>query len=284
MSFLAAWTSGKARPVPWQEERQGAADGAASGPEEARNVGPARGPFLPAQALVPEAGKPTVPEVLRAMRADSVPAGSSGLWEVRKVVVTDGMADATASGRYPHRVPAGNYTNLFRATMATVHLDGECVMNDFPGELRKHLEFVLVARGRVLVTGLGLGCVVRGLLAVGRAESIDVVERDKHVVRLAWPSVEEAARGNRAQVRLHVSDALRFARKTMERWDFAWHDLWSDPDVKEPHLVVTHAEVMAALRGKAARQGAWAFPREHRRTMERLAGIAGVSRGERWNS
>jgi hypothetical protein len=36
-------------------------------------------------------------------------------------------------------------------------------MNDFPQELKKHLDFVLRARGRVLVTGLGLGCVVRGL-------------------------------------------------------------------------------------------------------------------------
>jgi hypothetical protein len=52
----------------------------------------------------------------------------------------------------------------------------EVVMEDSPRELRRHLPIWMHAHGRVLVTGLGLGCVVRGLLASPHVEYIDVAK------------------------------------------------------------------------------------------------------------
>lgn len=199
--------------------------------------------------------------ILAAMRADGVPAGKSGLWTVSKATIDQKAHDlnrAWLAFKGEPCPPVGSYTYLSRWTEATLGSShGELVMNDFPSELRKHLQFVLWAHGRVLVTGLGLGCVVRGLLAVGRVESIDLVERDEHVIRLCGRSVEDP------RVRLHVADA-----RTMEvngTWDYAWHDLWADPDKGEPHLQLIHTDVIKRLDGRVRRFGAWAMPRRFTR-------------------
>jgi hypothetical protein len=201
----------------------------------------------------------TTEAILKAMRADGVPAGKSGFWTVRKVNITEESnrlfpADAlhANAGKLP---PPGRYTYLLRWTNDTLFKShGELVMNDFPGELKKHLEFVMKARGRVLVTGLGLGCVVRGLLARGLVDSIDLVERDTDVIELCGASVADP------RVKIHVADA----RKELPpgRFDYAWHDLWSDPDRDEPHLQVTHFKLMRKLMDRVGLQGAWAMPRK----------------------
>jgi spermidine synthase len=51
-------------------------------------------------------------------------------------------------------------------------------MEDTLSELRRHTPIFMRAKGRLLVTGLGLG-VVRGLLAKPEVEHIDVVEIDR---------------------------------------------------------------------------------------------------------
>lgn len=201
-----------------------------------------------------------IQRILEAMRADSIPAGEAGLWKVRKVRFREAMAKKTG-------IPEGRYTYLTRWTEKSMHQAGECVMNDTPGELRKHLEFVLRAHGRVLVTGLGLGCVVRGLLERPAVEQVDVVEREADVLRLveehAWPWPP------RVRVRLHHAEALAWIRGRRDRWDCAWHDLWSDPDRGEPNLAVTHMELFVTLRRRCGLQGAWAFPRRYREALRR---------------
>lgn len=142
-------------------------------------------------------------------------------------------------------------TLLHKLTWASLHIEpGEVVMEDSSRELRKHLPIWLAAKGRVLVTGLGLGCVVRGLLASPSVEHIDVVELDKDILRV----VGEEFKGTR-RVSLHHGDALKI--DIPGDWDFAWHDLWVDGS----HLQRLHAQLFLRYRDRAKHQGAWAFPR-----------------------
>lgn len=203
--------------------------------------------------------------ILQAMRADCVPAGISGLWEVKRglVVGTEHerrmfqLKNNFPSCEFP---PPDTYTYLLRWTLATQHKShGELVMNDFPGELKKHLDFVLKAGGRVLVTGLGLGCVVRGLLAHGRVSTIDVIERDPDVIKLCAGSVESP------KVRIIQADARDWSPDG--QYDFGWHDLWSDPDKDEENLALTHFKLMDRLAEDIPRQGAWAMPRRFTRRL-----------------
>jgi hypothetical protein len=206
-----------------------------------------------------------VQHILTSMRADCVPAGKAGRWTVSKRVLTPAkskLMDHMAKVGKCHAVPPGNYTHLHCLTMATMmNPPGETVMNDFPCELRKHLEFIRVARGRVLVGGLGLGCVVRGLLAYGKVDAVDIVERSEDVIKLCGDSVQDS------RVAIHHRDALHgFVRGGP--WDYAWWDLWSDPEKDEPHLQVIHMKLIANFMDRVKhRQGAWAMPRKNSRVL-----------------
>lgn len=147
-----------------------------------------------------------------------------------------------------------DYTILRRVTMAKLHLGDvaqEIVMEDSRQELRRHMPIWLAAHGRVLVTGLGLGCVVRGLLASPAVEHVDVVEIDAGIIRVVGT---EFARNPR--VKLHCGDALTYRFPPETRWDCAWHDLWTEAGGEALHL--QHVELLHRFRDRCESQGAWA--------------------------
>lgn len=148
-------------------------------------------------------------------------------------------------------IPAGNYTEL--------HCGDDLVMHDTPAELATHLEFAMKARGNVLISGLGLGCVMRMCLMNPAVERITVVERSEAVMRLVAPYV------NSPTVSIIQSDAVEYADGNRMRFDCAWHDLWSDPESEDEHLQLIHARLIAALAPMVGMQGAWEFPRPQRR-------------------
>lgn len=160
------------------------------------------------------------------------------------------------------RIGFDSQTILSRHTWATMHLDiGDVVMEDSIEELRKHLPIWMESYGRVLVTGLGLGCVVRGLLANPRVIKVTVLEIDRGIIRVVGREFE-----NDRRVKIIETDALRFQPKRSDHWDFAWHDLWTDGDT---HLQLLHAQLFAKFRKHSKIQGAWGFPRLHKRLIQR---------------
>jgi hypothetical protein len=198
-------------------------------------------------------------QLLEAARVpDTVPSGKFGPWQIRRQEENEVLR---AAGIKP--VGWQSYTLLLREvpmTEANMHLhphdDGEpareCVMEESQTELRRHLPIWMAAHGRVLVTGLGLGCVVRGLLALPTVTHVDVVEIDGDILRAVGPEFHGHPRCT-----VYKGDAL-----TMEipgRWDFAWHDLWSADGDGE--LQRQHMELMARFRNRCGPQGAWALPR-----------------------
>jgi len=157
------------------------------------------------------------------------------------------------------------YTVLRRAVRSSLApyeegyvLRDEIVMEDSPREVRRHLPLLLRAHGKVLVTGLGLGCVVRGLLSLREVEQVDVVEIDPDVAHLVWHDFADDPR-----VTLHLGDALTVEWSPGTRWDFAWHDLW----VEQGSLQPLHMKLLRRYKDFAPRQGAWAFPREFKRLL-----------------
>lgn len=194
---------------------------------------------------------------------------SFGLWTIERRQCGDSIMFEDIEDR---GLPYGcvgwpDYTLLRRFTDATIHLPhGEVVMEDSNRELRKHLPIWMVAKGRVLKTGLGLGCVVRGLLANPAVEHIDVVEIDPHIVHIIGAEFR-----NNPRVTIHLADALEWDFGD-RRWDYAWHDLHSFTDV---HLQIMHSALFARYMSAVPleRQGAWAFPREVARKLpKRLLG------------
>jgi hypothetical protein len=149
-------------------------------------------------------------------------------------------------------------TCLRRITEATMHSDGEIVMEDSLSELRRHLPIFLAARGRILITGLGLGCVVRGLLVNPDVSHIDVVEIDRQILERV--GVEFA---DNPRVTLHHGDALTY-KMPRDRWDFAWHDIWCEGNRR---LHVLHLRLLRRYHNRVGRQGAWMLPRTVKRRL-----------------
>lgn len=206
-----------------------------------------------------------VPQLIHACRVpDTVKDQRRFPWEIKRQSIA-GLPHAEAFAVIMQLFPYESSTVLYRDTIATMHQTrGEVVMEDSPKELRRHLPILLAARGRVLVSGLGLGCVVRGLLSKPEVDHIDVVEVDPSIV---WMVGSEFADNKR--VTIHVGDALTIPWPAGSFWDFAWHDVWSE----EENLQLLHAQLFKRYESSVGKQGAWMFPRYFsRRIRYRLLG------------
>lgn len=191
----------------------------------------------------------------RDLMRSEVPDGESGNCKISRYVVSEDDAKFSAmrasfsftdGGRY---VPAGEYTELL--------IDGAIMMSDTPDEIMDHVEPVRRASGTCLVTGLGLGCVVRGMLEKRRedgsfvVDKVIVIEKNEHVIRLVAPYFQDRY-GDRFEVRCY--DALVYVPPQDERYDVVWHDIW--PNICEDNL-----KTMGTLHRKYGRkcnwQGSW---------------------------
>lgn len=197
-------------------------------------------------------------ELIAAARVpDSVETGQFGLWTISR---------ARVENLEKFMGPFRSLTMLWHMTPATMMQEhGEVVMEDSWDELARHLPIWRVATGRVLVTGLGLGCVVRGLLANPRVDAVDVIEQDVEILR----RIGAEFNGDR-RARLIHADAMTWDDPGA-RWDFGWHDLYV-PDGNGYPLQKMHAELMIRFQDRVGQQGAWAFPGELARAFGFLGG------------
>ncbi len=202
-------------------------------------------------------------QYIEAMKAEAIPAGESGLWFIQKIDLPKGKL-SIHEGEYID-TPPGQYTFLRRITDSTLYNypPGDVVMEDTPHELKTHLGFVMRAHGTVLITGLGLGCVIRGLLSNPNVEHITCIENSEDVLKLVAPHMPV----NRLTI--IEADALRWTKQNCQKFTCAWHDLWTDRDNDEPHLDVWHAKLFANCRRAVEHQGAWAFNRAAKELLQR---------------
>ena len=202
-------------------------------------------------------GRRDITALLGAARCpSSLKPQDVGLWSIRRRRVPEHPVGAAM-----FRVLTGGYdyqTVLHRMTEATMHTDGEIVMEDSRQELSRHLPIWLAARGRVLVSGLGLGCVVRALLTLPEVEHVDVIELDRKLIDVV--GAEFAG----SRVTIYHDDALRFDPERRQRWHYAWHDIWCEGN----GLQLLHMRLLDRYRNRVyMAQGAWMLPRFVKRTL-----------------
>lgn len=179
-------------------------------------------------------------------RADRMQLGSRGPWEICRTVVSEQDASFLRlraifqGGRGV--VPAG-------AAITSLYRGGTLVMSDTPDELDDlYPLFVRSPRGRVLVNGLGLGCVVRGLLAHPAVEHVDVVEISADLIALVGPQVADP------RLEIHHGDAYTYRWPPGTRWDVAWHDVW---DTISADNLPEMARLHRRYGGRVRWQGSW---------------------------
>lgn len=150
-----------------------------------------------------------------------------GKWEIRVANVgeaeskrhnTSEAIQALQHGTAMRPVKPGTYRQLIRDNETIVMSDTEHEIKDsYPV-----FDFVSYRNPeRILINGLGLGIVPRGILSMSPTVEIDIVELDMEVVALTG-----AQFFNNPQVHIYHGDALTMKWPPKVRWDLAWHDIW----------------------------------------------------------
>ena len=154
-----------------------------------------------------------------------IPEGTSGEWSVRRVLLPPQVVKVQDDRPDCFRYRPGDYTEL--------RCGGITFMTDLYDEWWTHrcaIERARAVGGRVLVTGLGLGLVVKEMLAnpSSRAaiDRVVVLERSADVIQLAAPSLL-AELGGALDV-IHA-DAFNWTPAPGEKFQTVWHDIWPDP-------------------------------------------------------
>lgn len=194
-------------------------------------------------------------QLLEAMAVD-LPLGRSGDVEVRQFEVSP---EAEAFQRLRTLVtgdqrvcPAGTYTALYRS--------GVLWMSDTPDERMDSLICLCRVRSMgartALVNGLGLGSILRGLVAVG-VNKIDVVEVDQDVINLVGPTCMNWAAFHNVGLRIHHGDAYTHDvdGRTDTWWDIVWSDVWES--ASEANLAEM-GRLFTRYLGRCAWHGQWA--------------------------
>lgn len=173
----------------------------------------------------------------------TIPEGVSGDWEVERFTVGEQAASAfnikAAGSGHSRGILPGIYTRLA--------CKGRIIMSDTPQEKLDHVLPVQMAYGHMLVTGLGLGIVIRAMLLKPKVKSVTVVENSADVLSLVLPTLK-AEFGDRLAV--VEADALEWKLPTEVGWHGAWHDIW-------PSLSVTNLPQMTKLKRKFCRRVVW---------------------------
>ncbi|KKK67269.1 hypothetical protein LCGC14_2955740 [marine sediment metagenome] len=122
---------------------------------------------------------------------------------------------ALAAFRDGGRAPCpGTYTGLEHR--------GQVIMSDTPAEICDHLLFIHQARGDVLITGLGLGVIVKACLAKDTVTSVTVIEKSPDVIAMVGPHYACA------RFQIIEADALVWRPPRGLKWTCAWHDIWAN--------------------------------------------------------
>jgi hypothetical protein len=148
------------------------------------------------------------------------------------------MFSTSDRGRY---VPAGTYKAIKRS--------GNIIMSNTPDEIRDAHPFLRIAKGNVLINGLGLGIVLDLIINKVNEDnskaitSVIVVELSDDVIKLVGPTFNKDHK-----VTIVNHDALTY--KPTGHFDAVWNDIWDN-------ITSDNLPTMKTLTRKYGRKSDW---------------------------
>ena len=171
----------------------------------------------------------------------TIPDKKIGDWSVSTFEITEkdasfqNMRSLYSSGPTTNYKP-GIYKRLCR--------NGKTIMSNTPDEIRDHIRFISLARGNVLINGLGLGVCLKAILEKDEVESVTVIEKQQDVIDLISPYFDDE------RLTIIHADSLEWKPPKGAYYDFVWHDIWDD-------ICTDNLETMATLHRKYGRYCNW---------------------------
>ena len=168
------------------------------------------------------------------MEKVSLPEMSKGKWKVEKFTVDRQDFHSLVRGR---GVPVGHtFTRLMRGSTL--------VMSDTPAEMQDHYYPVRVAKGSCLLNGLGIGMVLKNILAKPEVTDVTVVEISQDLIDIMTPHYTDP------RVSFVCADALEYKPPEGKKYDMVWHDIWD-------YICADNLPDMEKLHRKYGRRAAW---------------------------
>lgn len=179
----------------------------------------------------------------------SAKPGRSGPWEISEFEIKDGLDlfmsnfRAARDGNGYAVVRPGKFKRL-------THDKRGVIMSNTCMEVLTAYEAYKKATGDVLVTGLGLGMVVEGMLSKPDVRSVLVIEKEPDVIKLVAPTFSKDPR-----ITIVCDDAFEFLPERGRKFDYIWHDIWDD--ISENNLE-SMKKLTKRFAGRSANgQGVW---------------------------
>lgn len=182
-----------------------------------------------------------------------IPEGRSGKFYIRKVVLPKGREIRTYSPTgvfYFDKLDKDFPTVVLREDTDIEKLPDQVWMSDAPMEQEGMRYASLVAKGDILVLGLGLGLLptlikMRNVGVRNRmVKSITIVEIEQDVVNLVYDHIKTK------RTKLIIADAKDYLEKTDDRYDFIFIDIWASFVA-----TLTEAEHWASLASRCLKDG-----------------------------
>lgn len=163
-------------------------------------------------------GKKKIPFVFGTC---TTPDGKRGDWQIDTFTLTksDVLMNnlrALRDGRPELVCGPGTYKRLTHKTRGVV-------MSNTPMEVKTNRDAFDQATGRVLVSGLGMGMLLEGLLSKPDVTLVKVIEIDPDVIALVAPHFLHDKRFVIVQ-----GDAYAYKPSPGEKYDYVYHDIWDD--------------------------------------------------------
>ena len=155
----------------------------------------------------------------------SLPEGTSGDWEIRTFYEGD-----------------TKYQALFKS--------GILMMANTFDIVEEYVDFLSRAEGTILINGLGIGMCCQYLLKKPSVTALTVVEFEPDAIKLVAPYFKSDLRFETIQ-----ADALTFQPPQGVRYDYVWHDIWTQ--YRSANLESMDS-LFEKYRNIAGWQGAWA--------------------------
>jgi spermidine synthase len=138
--------------------------------------------------------------------------------------VLESLMDSASTG-FPFHVQEGKYKRL--------HVRGVLQMSNTRMERVTNLQFVLEARGKVLVAGLGMGYVLTQILPKPEVKHVTVIEKSADVVKLVAPHFACD------KLRVLIDDIHRW--RPSEKFHVIYFDIWPNVSLKNlPEMAKLH--------------------------------------------
>jgi hypothetical protein len=173
---------------------------------------------------------------------------SQGDWSLSAFDVSESEANfhnlrCDINRRYSQRIAPGCYMQL-------KHQRRGIVMSNTPMEVLTNRVAYRMARGKVLINGLGLGMLLDGVLRKPEVDSVRVIEVDPDVIALVGPRFADNPKCEIIQ-----ADAFAYSPGRGEVFDYVWHDIWDD--ISASNLEQMKKLVWKYRKPRALAQGVW---------------------------